>query len=179
MVKLVATLGTSPGGIYETFMNLRSGNYNGEAVKDLKEVYVIRTSDKAVELAWKLVKAIFVCCQGKEVEIIDIPIQIKDIASKEDYNIFVKSLQGKISRGDYVDFTGGRKAMSVAAAMSAIMNEAHVVTTIVPQDEYNRIQSLIKQLNVNDIDEAGKGNCKNREEFCQLVSKNARTILLL
>jgi CRISPR-associated protein Csx14 len=177
MVKLVATLGTSPGGVFETYMNLKSGNYGGEPV-DIKEVYIIRTSDKAVELAWKLVKAIFVCCGSKEVEIADIPLPINDIVTKEDYEIFRKGLQGKISKGDYVDFTGGRKAMSVAAAINAIRNSAYVVTTIIPQNEYNRIQNLIKQLKEEEIDEAGKGKCVNKEKFCELISKDARTILL-
>lgn len=184
MVKLVSTLGTTPGGIFETFMNLRQGKYEGEDVKpiDIKEVYVIRTSDKGVEFAWKLVKAIFTCCKGGEVTISDIPLPMQDITSPEDFKKFRREVFSRVSVGDYVDFTGGRKAMSVAAALVAREVKAHVVTTIIPQEEYNRVLGVINVLkNMGDlVEKAGKGNCDPIKDYiCKLVSNEARTVVLL
>ncbi|AWR96166.1 CRISPR-associated protein [Acidianus sulfidivorans JP7] len=191
MVKLISTLGTSPGGVFETLNNLRRGNYNSKdnvvPVK-ITEVYVVRTKDRSVELAWKLIKGIFACCGDNEVELVDIPLEISDINSVEDYDYFKKEVSSKISAGDYIDFTGGRKAMSVAAAIEAKRLNAHIVTTIIPQDEYNAIQSKIKGINVKDLDNI-IGNIKNiksentkeacsKFDFCSLTSKNAKTILL-
>ncbi|ARM76921.1 CRISPR-associated ring nuclease Crn1 [Acidianus manzaensis] len=178
MVKLVCTLGTSPGGIFETLGNLRKGNYEAEnpIPVNIKEVYVIRTSDKAVDIAWKLVKAIFACCGEKDVTISDISLQITDITSNSDYELFMKEVSSRISKGDYVDFTGGRKAMSVAAAIAAKELNAHIVTTIIPQNEYNEIAQRAKGLKEEDIIAGGNRDC--RVDFCSLTSKNARTILL-
>jgi len=73
MVKLIATLGTSPGGIFETYTNLINGTYESENPTkiEIQDVYIIRTKDKEVELAWKLVKALFICMR--------VPAQIADI----------------------------------------------------------------------------------------------------
>lgn len=184
MVKLVCTLGTSPGGIFETFMNLKKGNYEAEDSKtpvEIDEVYVIRTSDAAVEFAWKLVKAIFVCCERPQAKIVDIPVEIQDINSIADFEKFRSKLSSVISPKDYVDFTGGRKAMSVAAALVAMGVKAHVVTTIIPQEEYNRISSIVKELQSKKelVEKAGKGECNEiKDKICSLVSNNARTIIL-
>jgi len=189
MTNLVCTLGTSPGGIFETYKNLRGGNYeaNEDAGKasstKINEVYVIRTSDKAVEFAWKLVKAIFACCREKDDEVIiaDIPISIQDITSPNDFKKFKKEILSRISVGDYVDFTGGRKAMSVAAALSAREVGAHVVTTIIPQGEYNRISKIIEELKGKEdlVERAGNGDCESiRDTICKLISNEAKTIVL-
>ncbi|QKR00683.1 CRISPR-associated protein [Metallosphaera tengchongensis] len=183
MAKLIATLGTSPGGVFETYVNLTSGNYEGENAvpADITEVYVIRTTDKSVEFAWKLVKAIFACCKGEGVNLADIPIPIQDINSTQDFKVFKSGVLSRISVGDYVDFTGGRKAMGVAAALSARERGAHVLTTIIPQGEYNRISEEIKGLTSKEnlVEMAGKGNCSEvKDVICRLVSKNARTVLL-
>lgn len=184
MVKLVCTLGTSPGGIFETFMNLRKGNYEAEnpILVDIDEVYVIRTSDETVQFAWKLIKAIFACCERPAVKITDIPVDIQDIYSKDDFKKFKDKLSSVVGPKDYVDFTGGRKAMSVAAVLVAREAKAHVVTTIIPQNEYNRISSIIKELQGQKdlVEKAGSGNCDGiKEKICNLVSKDARTILLI
>jgi len=180
-MKLISTLGTSPGGIFETYTNLVNGNYEAEKPEKVQitEVYVIRTKDKEVEFAWKLVKALFVCMKVPAT-IVDIPVNVVDITSKSDYEEFKKAVFDKISKGDFVDFTGGRKAMSVAAAIGALQRGANLVTTIIPQEEYNRIQQKIKGLKgkEKEIEEAGKGNCGIAEELKELIAKNARTILL-
>ncbi|MEW9492173.1 MAG: CRISPR-associated ring nuclease Crn1 [Candidatus Aramenus sulfurataquae] len=189
MTKLVCTLGTSPGGIFETYKNLRGGNYEVDKTIanatpiEINEVYVIRTSDKAVEFAWKLVKAIFACCRekGDEVTIADIPIPIQDITSPNDFKKFKNAILPKISVGDYVDFTGGRKAMSVAAALSAREVGAHVVTTIIPQGEYSGISKIIEELKGKEdlVERAGNGDCESiRDTICKLISNEAKTIML-
>ncbi|QGR19648.1 CRISPR-associated ring nuclease Crn1 [Stygiolobus azoricus] len=181
MARLIATLGTSPGGIFESYKNLIEGNYQGDNVEKVKidEVYIIRTSDKAVEFAWKLVKAIFTCCGAKDVRVYDIPLSITDINSRQDFLTFKREVESKINNGDFVDITGGRKSMSVAAAMSARNRNAKIITTVVPQAEYNRVQNLIKQLEPREkeIEMAGEGKCQTID-ICQLVSKSALTILL-
>ncbi|AKV74186.1 MULTISPECIES: CRISPR-associated ring nuclease Crn1 [Metallosphaera] len=178
MVKLVSTLGTSPGGVFETFMNLRQGKYEAEnpVPVDIKEVYVIRTSDPAVERAFRLLKAIFACCGGREVEVAGIPLAMNDINTRSDYLQFRREVLSRISPGDYVDFTGGRKAMSVAAVLAARQREAHVVTSIIPQADYNEIQSKMKDFKDEDILEGENGRCK--VDFCVLTSRNVKTILL-
>jgi CRISPR-associated protein Csx14 len=181
MARLIATLGTSPGGIFESYKNLIEGNYEGDNVEkvNIDEVYIIRTSDKAVEFAWKLVKAIFACCGAKGVHVYDIPLSISDINNRQDFLMFKREVESKINEGDFVDITGGRKSMSVAAAISAIKRKARTITTIVPQAEYNKVQKLIKELEPREkeIQMAGEGKCQTID-ICQLVSKSALTILL-
>jgi len=180
-MKLIATLGTSPGGIFETYTNLINGNYEAEKPEkvEISEVYIIRTRDKDVEFAWKLVKALFACMKVPA-QIADIPVNISDITSKNDYEQFRKAVFEKISKGDFVDFTGGRKAMSVAAAIGALKRDANLVTTIIPQQEYNRIQQKIKELKEkeDEIERAGNGDCRIAEELKEIIAKNAKTILL-
>ncbi|BCS93413.1 CRISPR-associated ring nuclease Crn1 [Metallosphaera javensis (ex Sakai et al. 2022)] len=178
MVKLVSTLGTSPGGVFETFMNLRQGNYEADnpVPVDVKVVYVIRTSDPAVERAFRLLKAIFACCGGRDVEVVGIPLNMNDINSRSDYIQFRREVLSRISSEDYVDFTGGRKAMSVAAVMAARQREAHVITSIIPQSDYNEIQNRMKNFRDEDISAGERGEC--RVDFCTLTSRNVKTILL-
>jgi CRISPR-associated protein Csx14 len=181
MVKLVSVLGTTPGGIYETFINLSQGKYEAENPTPVKvdEVYVIRTNNEAVTFAWKLVKAIFACCGSKGIIIADIPLPMDDINSADDFKKFRKEVGSRINVGDYVDFTGGRKAMSVAAALEGLHKRAHIVTTVVSPDEYTRVNNLLKPLKAKerDVEEAGQGKCDQLKEVCDLISKNSRTIL--
>ncbi|WP_221288388.1 CRISPR-associated ring nuclease Crn1 [Stygiolobus caldivivus] len=181
MVRLIATLGTSPGGIFESYKNLINGTYEEDNPEKIRvdEVYVIRTADKSVEFAWKLVKAIFVCCGGRDVAIYDIPLSITDIYSRKDYLLFKKEVENKIREGDFVDITGGRKSMAAAAALSAMRKRAKTITTIIPQPEYNRIQKEIEGLKSREaeIESAGDGRCEGIS-VCSLVSKSALTIML-
>ncbi|MFP3064814.1 MAG: CRISPR-associated ring nuclease Crn1 [Sulfolobus sp.] len=181
MVKLISTLGTSPGGVFESYLNLINGKYEAEnPIKvEIDTVYIIRTKDPEVEFAWKLVKAVFACCGGRNVTVADIPLPITDIFSRDDYLTFLRNVKDKISKEDYVDITGGRKAMSVAAAIAARYRNANILTTIIPQNEYNRIQQLIKGFKEKKevIEKSANGECS--KEVCELISKEARTILLL
>ncbi|AAY80420.1 CRISPR-associated ring nuclease Crn1 [Sulfolobus acidocaldarius] len=175
MTKLVATLGTSPGGILETFLYLAK---NGV---DINEIRVITTRDPEVEKAWKIVKLMFVCClkeRFSKVEIIQFPVSINDINTEQDLKDFKAFVNNHISSEDYVDITGGRKGMSVAAALAAKSKGAKIVTSIIPQDEYRRINDLIKQL--KDIPEIkDTRDCRQdlKNTYCSLISSNARTII--
>ncbi|AEB95239.1 MULTISPECIES: CRISPR-associated ring nuclease Crn1 [Metallosphaera] len=187
MVKLISTLGTTPGGVIETYLNLIRGNYEAEDPHPVKidHIYVIRTDDEAVNFAWSLIKAISPCCESVKVELVDIPLNIKDIYSREDFVTFKQKISSVINDGDYVDITGGRKAMSAAAAISAMTKgKAHVVTSIIPQSEYSRISNLISKFRgmERELSEAGRGNCepaaKSNLNFCELLSKDCRTVVL-
>jgi len=72
--------------------------------------------------------------------------------------------------------------MSVAAAIGAVKKQAYLVTTIIPQQEYNRIQQQIKELKnrEKEIDEAiYTGSCeKIGEDLKKLIIHGAKTILL-
>lgn len=191
MVKLIATLGTSPGGIFETYTNLINGNYEADnpAKIEIDYIYLVRTTDKDVVFASKLVKALFIC-QKVPSEVVEIPVNISDITSKKDYDEFKNLIFKKINKGDFVDFTGGRKAMSVAAAIGALKTQANLVTTIIPQIEYNKIQNKLKNLKnkENEIDQMLNQVYENKtakEEFSslcidlkELIAQGARTILL-
>ncbi|MCI2414096.1 MAG: CRISPR-associated ring nuclease Crn1 [Candidatus Aramenus sp.] len=196
-MKLISTLGTSPGGIFETYVNLMLGNYDagGENAGrvQIQEIYVIRTNDPDVDFAWKLLKAIFVCCRAEkngqgQVTLVDIPLNVNDINSRSDFQTFNNAVKNRINVGDYVDVTGGRKSMSVAAALAALSQRAHVVNTIIPQEELNRIQGLVRKLKEKkgEIESLGnKGLTQSTKKeceslgICELVSNKARTILLI
>ncbi|BFH74169.1 CRISPR-associated ring nuclease Crn1 [Sulfurisphaera javensis] len=182
MVKLIATLGTSPGGVFETYTNLINGNYESDnpSKVEIDTIYLIRTLDKDVEFAFKLVKALFIC-QKIPSEVVEIKINISDITNKQEYEQFKSQIFQKIGKGDFVDFTGGRKAMSVAAAIQALKRDAYLVTTIIPQSEYNRIQNKLKELKnkeneINDI--LANKNLSLCPELNELIVHGARTILL-
>jgi CRISPR-associated protein Csx14 len=179
--KLVCTLGTSPGGIFETYKNLRKGNY--EVDEEVTEAKAVEIKDfRQCSRVRVEVKAIFACCKekGDEVTNADIPT-IQDITSPNDFKKSKKAIFSRISVGDYVDFTGGRKAMSVAAALSAREVGAHVVTTIIPQSEYNRVSKIIEELKGKEdlVERAGNGDCESiSDTICKLISNEAKTILL-
>jgi len=188
MVKLIATLGTSPGGVFETFLNLSSGKYNCEECSpkpiNIDEVYVVTTRDPQVELAWNIVKVLFICCTQSVTKLNKVPVDINDITSPKEYREFVNVLEKFVNEGDYVDFTGGRKSMSVAAVIVAKSKKANIVTTIIPQQDYNRISDEIKRINkeelesyVKNLDSRSKCIEKFNNVICRLASQNAVTIL--
>ena len=75
----------------------------------------------------------------------------------------MEKVKGKIGRGDFVDVTGGRKVMSIALALAAMRAGARVITTVIPQEEYSRVQALLE---------------KGYSDPCELLSKQSRTIEL-
>ncbi|WP_252901503.1 CRISPR-associated ring nuclease Crn1 [Vulcanisaeta sp. JCM 14467] len=180
VVRLVVTLGTTPGGVYESFINLRLGRCIGcVGPVGVDEVYVVRSA--SVEFTWKLVKAIFTCCDTGDVVIKDLVAPMEDMEDPEDFRRFMDAVLSVVRGGDYVDFTGGRKAMSVAAALAAREVGAHLVTTVVPPEEYGRVNELIRRLRGVEglVEEAARGNCGIKDLVCGLVSGGARTIVLM
>mgnify|MGYP001772793892 CR=1 FL=1 len=160
-MKLIASLGTSPGGIAETF------SYIANTYKAVpSEVIVITTSSPKVDKAYNVLLEIFSKCvrpKFGEVVIERLNISSDDIYSSQDLWELSEKVKGKMGKGDFVDVTGGRKVMSIALALVAIRSGAKVVTTVIPQEEYNRIQSLME---------------KGYSDPCELLSKQSRTIEL-
>lgn len=144
----------------------------------IDEVYVVRSG--SVEFAWRLVKAIFTCCGAGGAVVRELVAPMEDVGSPEDFRRFMDAVLSITRPGDYVDFTGGRKAMSVAAALAAREVGAHLVTTIAPQEEYDRVTKLVRELRgmEESVIEAAGGNCRIRELVCGLVLSGARTIVL-
>ncbi|ADB86225.1 hypothetical protein [Saccharolobus islandicus] len=81
MVKLVATLGTSPWRAIESFLYLvRKG-------ENIDEVRLVTASNAEAKKAWKMLRLMFVCCiQDKfpKVEISEHPLDIEDIYTEDD-----------------------------------------------------------------------------------------------
>ncbi|QGA54160.1 hypothetical protein GFS03_06035 [Sulfolobus sp. E5-1-F] len=174
MVKLVATLGTSPGGVIETFLYLvRKG-------ETIDEIRVVTTSNAEVKKAWKIIRLMFICCiQEKfpKVEISEHPLDIEDIYSEEDLKKVRDFVKKQLNEGDYLDITGGRKSMSIAAALAAKSKGAKIVTSIISQDDYNRISKRIRELkDVVEIKNRSECNEQIKETYCSLIVQNARTI---
>lgn len=85
MVRLVATLGKSPGGIAETIRNLTSGKYVApfEPTEiNIDEVIVLRT--KGTDEAYYFLKAILYCCLNLT-SIKEIVFDFDDITSPKDF----------------------------------------------------------------------------------------------
>ena len=110
----------------------------------IDEVYVVRSA--FVDFTWRLVKVVFTCRGAGGVVVRDLVAPMEDVEGPEDFRRFMDAVLSVMRSGDYVDLTGGRKAMSVAAALVAREVGAHLVTTIVPQEEYGRVNELIKEL---------------------------------
>jgi len=169
-MKLIATLGTSPGGVLETFEYLRK---KGDLVTD---IVIITTGNPNVKKAYDYLLSMFSCCiklKYQDVYIEEIRLPFDDITSEEDLIQLMKIASDKVNAGDYVDITGGRKAISMAMGMLAFKNGAKVITTIVPQEKYNEVQQEMKS-NRKPI----RGECtdQDREYFCKLIANNATTI---
>ncbi|WP_338602198.1 CRISPR-associated ring nuclease Crn1 [Sulfolobus tengchongensis] len=174
MVKLVATLGTSPGGILETFLYLiRKG-------ENIEEIRVITTTNPEVEKAWKIVKLMFVCCiQEKfpKVEISKHPLDIEDVYTEEDLKKVKKFVEEQLNEGDYLDITGGRKSISVAASLAAKKKGARIITSIISQENYREINNKIREIkNIVEINNRSECSEELKKEYCRLIVENARTI---
>ncbi|MBB5254596.1 CRISPR-associated ring nuclease Crn1 [Sulfurisphaera ohwakuensis] len=175
MVKLVSTLGTSPGGVAETLQNLSTGKYIAPfEPKEIKfdEFIVLRT--KGTEEAYYALRAILLCCIGFE-KIKEVVFPFNDIENPKDFITVRETVREILKPGDFMDFTGGRKAISAAAVLSARDVGAHLVSTIIDQKEYGEM--IVKFNKLKDKLESvySKGDC--RSYFCDLMSSTARTIV--
>ena len=89
VVRLIVTLGTTPGGVYESYTNLRLGRCIGcVGPVGIDEVYVVRSA--SVEFTWKLVKAIFTCCGAGDVVVRDLVAPMEDVEGPEDFRRFME-----------------------------------------------------------------------------------------
>nr|7YGL_A Chain A, CRISPR system ring nuclease SSO2081 [Saccharolobus solfataricus P2]7YGL_B Chain B, CRISPR system ring nuclease SSO2081 [Saccharolobus solfataricus P2] len=174
MVKLVATLGTAPGGVIESFLYLVKKGEN------IDEVRVVTTSNAEVKKAWRIVRLMFVCCiQEKfpKVEISEHPLDIEDIYSEDDLRKVREFVEKQLGEGDYLDITGGRKSMSVAAALAAKNKGVKIITSIIPQDDYNKISKKVRELKeIPEIKNRGECRQEMKETYCSLIVQDARSI---
>ncbi len=206
MVRLLATLGTSPGPVYETLLNLCRGSYEAPYTPRIRveTVTLVHTSNPAVKDAYHAAKLLILCshtlfpegddrrlpgeCLPREVS--SLPLEIDDVASRSEYEEFVKKIQSVVGPGDIVDISGGRVAMAVAAAMYASsMPGTMVVASAVPSDAYRSLSNVFATLRqkhslgklVEAVEEKG---CKALigtgadKLFAQLVTGKARTYAL-
>ena len=185
--RLIATLGTSPGGIYETYKNLTNANYDAVTKKNhnIDEIILITTNDPNVNFAYKLVELIFAYFK-ESVSIKRVSINFSDIddykKSLEFLNI-IKTID--INEKDLIDITGGRKSMSTILAIEASRKNAKIFTTIIPQNMYHKISGTISSLKNYDIESALNELKKDYNEALKryewiklvenLISKDART----
>ncbi|MDT7862698.1 MAG: CRISPR-associated ring nuclease Crn1 [Saccharolobus sp.] len=175
MVRLVATLGKSPGGIAETIRNLTSGKYVApfEPTEiNIDEVIVLRT--KGTDEAYYFLKAILYCCLNIT-SIKEIVFDFDDITSPKDFISVREKTRSVLKAGDYLDFTGGRKAISSAAVLAARDAGAHLVSSIVDQNEYIQMNKRFEELKDKAMRVYNKGQCLSY--FCDLISPNAQTIV--
>jgi len=175
MVRLIATLGKTPGGIAETIKNLSSGNYLAPfEPKEIKidELIVIRTEE--VLETYYFLKTILLCCLDFT-SVKEIVLPFEDVSSPQDF-ITVREIVRRVLRtGDYLDFSGGRKAITASAVLAAREVGGHLVTTIIDQEEYNKMSKKYEELKTKALATYNKGNCLS--SFCELVSPRARTIV--
>lgn len=73
--------------------------------------------------------------------------------------------------------------MGVAAAVAALDAKAHLVTTTIPQQEYQRISDVLNSPELSGVlskDLRSREECSQfRALICSLISKEARTVLVL
>ncbi len=170
MSSLVASLGTSPGGILETFLYLRS---KGE---DVRTITVVKTTDPGVSKAYDYLLSMFSCCvklKYSDVILEPLDLPFSDITSSDDLIEMRNLVEEKITQGDYVDITGGRKAISMVMGMIAMKKKAKIITTIVSQKSYNQIQEKMKQ---SHPPVQGKCSDQDKEFFCSLIANDSKTI---
>ncbi|MQL54266.1 CRISPR-associated ring nuclease Crn1 [Acidianus ambivalens] len=175
MPRLVSTLGKSPGGIAETLINLTDGNYvapfDPVPIK-IEELLVVKT--KEVEESFYVLKALLLCCSSfVNVRAINLPFD--DVNSPNDFVQVRETIRKVLKAGDYLDFTGGRKAISSAAVLAAREAGAHLVSSIIPHEEYDSINKKFNAVKDRAMKIYKKEDCVSY--VCDLISKNSRTIV--
>jgi len=175
MVKLVATLGKTVGGVAETIINLSEGNYvapfDPKPVK-VDELIIVKT--KEVEEVYNVLSSLIVCCTGID-KVTTVSLPFNDVESPKDFIEVRETVRGIIRAGDYLDFTGGRKAISAAAVLAAREMGAHLVTSIIPHEEYDVLNK--EYLRVKDVALRVYRKTDCVKSLCNLVSPHARTIV--
>ena len=204
VARLVATLGASAGVVYESTLNLCRGTWESPYPTKISidEVVVVRTSAPQVEFAYKLLKLLFACSEMlppekrlpencKSIRIVDVPVPVQDIVDKNSYLQYYNAVKGQIAPESIVDISGGRAAMSVAAARAAIATPYTIlVTTIIPPEQYQATtaaQNKLRQYNIDQIiEQLEKQTCREIagkhpdiiKLLAQLVTGKAKTVQL-
>lgn len=175
MVKLVATLGKTVGGVAETIINLSEGNYvapfDPKPVK-VDELIIVKT--KEVEEVYNVLSSLILCCTGID-KVTTVSLPFNDVESPKDFIEVRETVRGIIRAGDYLDFTGGRKAISAAAVLAAREMGAHLVTSIIPHEEYDVLNK--EYLRVKDVALRVYRKTDCVKSLCNLVSPHVRTIV--
>ena len=145
-MNLVSTLGTTPGGVAETYLSLVKGNYLAPFPNyplKIDEIVVVRT--KGTDLSFSVLSTIFSKCVSS-IPIREVKLSIDDVMNPQDFKEVRERVRSLLSPGNYLDFTGGRKAISAAAALAAREAGAHLVSTTVDQDTYARMNEAMRRI---------------------------------
>ncbi len=174
-VRLIATLGKTVGGPVETLENLMNANYISPFPPkkvEIEKVIVITTGE--TKEAFYVLKTVMMCCLNfTKVEEVALPFN--DISSPSDFIMVREKVSELVRAGDYLDFTGGRKSISAAAALAAWQKGAHLVTSIIDDEEYDRIKKRYYEIKDKVMSIYTKGQCMNY--LCDLYTSKARTIV--
>jgi hypothetical protein len=194
--RLLATMGTSPGAVYETLLNLCRGSYDcgAETCPSIRvdRVTLIRTSNPKVVLASRIAALLIACntaifpegdprrlqCTIRDIGIAE--AKAEDIDSRRAYEEFTRQIASIIGEGDIVDVTGGRTSMAVAAALTPLklkLKEVMIVSTIIPQDLYRQtaaaLDTLQKNYNIEQLEQT------IQEKGCQALTQQQPQLRLL
>lgn len=204
MARLVATVGTSPGVVYEALLNVCRGLYDApySPAVPVDTVVMVHTSAPGVVRAARIARLLIHCshavfpegdprrlpCRVASTGLA--PVGAVDIDSRRAYELYHGAVSRHIGPGDVVDVTGGRASMAVAAARAAIGQPGTMVTTtIVPQDAYQAAMAALNVLRNYDLDTVMERALSEgcgvlgkypglAEALGRLVTGRARTILL-
>ncbi len=168
-------MGKSPGGIAETLLNLKDGKFvapfDPSPVK-VDELIVVKT--KEVQESYYVLKAILLCCSGfTNLKPLELPFD--DVTTPDDFVEVRETMRRLLRAGDFLDFTGGRKAISSAAVLAAREVGAHLVSTLISQEEYyvqNKIYNSVKERATRVYK---REDCVSL--ICDLISKDSKTIV--
>ncbi len=207
MTRLIATMGTQPGSVYETLLNLCRGRYDrGDETSPpipIDEVVLVYTKSKDVVDAYRLARLLIACSQhimGEQLrlpcmvrKIIGVPVDVEDIDSRQSFESFYNTVRRSVSQGDIIDVTGGRVAMGIAAARAAWESKAMIVASVIPAERYSEINAAKRAILatydigsiVSDL-EHGKLSCLEladryrglARDLSKLVTGKASTYLL-
>jgi len=154
VARLVVLLGRSPGVLRDVICSLLARGVV------LDKVYVVGTRDSLFDEAEKVLHAC-PCPQGnaKTIPLHKIILPYNDIDSFEKLTHFRTTIRALANPNTIVDVTGGRKLMSVGAAIEALQVGVQVSYLLVPPQELERLK-----------------NCKPDENPCTCTTQNPKHI---
>ena len=186
MARLVATVGTQPGSVYETTLNLCRGSYDrgGEESPPIavEELVLIYTRGREVVAAYRIARLMVACSVHVMPEqvrlpctvrrIVGVPVDVEDVDSRKSFEEFYRAVKRNVSEGDVIDVSGGRVAMGIAAARAAWEANAMVVATVVPAERYSEINAAKRAiLSTYDVGEIASSVEEGRLSCFELASR--------